>query len=246
MRSVNPVFRKANNYDYANVNSDYRSATYLGVGLKVLYFLVITIIGAIGGLYLLNYRTNIYVSALFISIIFGGISAFLAMIKPSLSLIFGSIYSLMEGLLLGTVSWIAELAIPGIVPTVVVSTVAVVLVCALMFVTGLIKINSKFLKFMSMLMIGFLVTILMLWILKLIGVFDYTNYLGLTLLISGISVLIASICLISDMNDAYRLVSSNGPKELEWMISFGIAYCVLWIYIEMLRIVVLIIDLTRR
>ena len=58
--------------------------------------------------------------------------------------------------------------------------------------------------------------------------------------------LIACLYLLSDMQRVYEIVNSNGAKQLEWMLAFGIAYTMLWIYIELLRIVFLILSIVRR
>ena len=47
--------------------------------------------------------------------------------------------------------------------------------------------------------------------------------------------------LATTRKQARQLVEGGGPKEMEWMVSFGISYTVLWIYIEVLRIAVVLL-----
>ena len=238
IRSSNPVFKKIKGMDY-EANS-YKEASYAGVGAKVLYYLLITVVGAFLGLYLFSAVPSTYITILLVSGLIGFISAVLAMVKPNLSLVFGSIYCLCEGLFLGVVSMIFETIVPGVVITAVAATFAIVLVSAVMFMSGLIKITKKFYKFILMATIGFVVTMVLVFIFQLLG-FINTDSTGFAIIVGLISVVLASFYLMLDMEQARQLVEGGGPKEMEWMVSFGISYTVLWIYIEVLRIAVVLL-----
>ena len=238
IRSSNPIFKKIKGMEYESYN--YREATYSGVGLKVLYYLVITFVGALLGLYMISVNPNMFATALVVSGILGFISALVAMMKPNMSLLFGSVYCLCEGIFLGAISMIFESVVPGVIITAVLATLSIVLVCAVMFMTGLVKISNKFYKFVIMASFGFLITMLLITVLQLFGLIAIDN-MGLVLAVGGISVLLASFYLLLDIEQAYQLVSNKGPKEMEWMVSFGISYTILWIYIEVLRIAVILL-----
>ena len=207
----------------------------IGFELLIIFYLLITFVGAFAGLYLVSSNPNAFAVTFVISGIVGFISALVAMLKPNLSLAFGSIYCLCEGLFLGVISMFFEAMVPGVVITAVVGTFSIVLVSAVMFMSGLIKITRKFYKFVIMASIGFLVTMALVYLFQLLG-FISVDSLGLTLAIGAVSVLLASFYLLLDMEQAYQLVSNKGPKEMEWMVAFGISYTLLWIYVEVLRI----------
>ena len=101
---------------------------------------------------------------------------------------------------------------------------------------------TGFYKFLFMFAIGFIVTNILMLILSLFPAFNnlFDSY-GVILLVSAISVLLASLFLLSDLKQATTLVESGAPKEFEWMVAFGIAYTVLWLYIEILRILAIIL-----
>ena len=235
--SGNPVFRKLNKMEYGAEN--YNVATYTGVGLKILYFIIIAIISAFVGIYFAIKSPEVFVFFLIGSLVLGFISALVAMIKPKLALPFGTVYSICEGVLLGVISAIAEEIVPGVVMTTIFVTLSIVLVCAVLFLTGLIKVSNGFYRFLMIFAIGFMLAMLMMFVVTLFGILTEISW-PIYILVGVLSCLLATLFLISDMNQAYQLVSNGGPKEYEWMVAFGISYTVLWIYLEILRIMVII------
>ena len=182
--SRNPVFNKVNNLSQdadTNVRAGeggqvlIENATYTGVGLKILYFLVISIVSAFAGLFLFSIYPELFVVILIASLFTGFISAILAMSQFKLSLVFGTLYCIGEGMFLGLLSAIAEAAMPGILISVVAATLSVVLVSGLLFVTKLIKVTSKFYRFLMTMGIGFIITVLLINILSWVGLIDGSN-----------------------------------------------------------------------
>lgn len=246
--SNNPVFNKVNNLSQSadenvriNEGGEFvlENATYKGVGLKIIYFLILTILSAFGGILLSVTFPDLFYIFFIISIFTGFISAIIAMSQFKLSLVFGSIYCVGEGMFLGILSMVLEAIIPGIVIAVVCATLAVVLICGVLFLTKIVRVTNVFYRFLTVAMFGFLVSLLLISILGWIGILDTSNF-GLSVAVSAISILIASFVLISDMERARQLVENGGPKACEWMIAFGISYTVLWIYIELLRLALII------
>lgn len=240
MKTGNPVFKNLEKSELYDSEYSIEKATSLGIGLKVLYYLIITVVGGIIGILMLFQIPNVYSICLTASFIGGFITSILAMSKPRFSFACGSLYCFFEGMFLGVISLLLEEIIPGIVISTVVSTIAVVLVCSVLFMSGLVKANRRFLKFLVMASIGFLISTCLMYILSLFGFVNYEST-GVILLINGISAILASLFLISDMNQAYSLVNNGGPKDLEWMSAFGISYTILWVYLELLRILIVIL-----
>ena len=236
--STNPVFNKVNNLsqsvdEVAREGEGGRilieNATYLGLGLKILYFLAITIASGFGGILLMSYFPQAFIAFLMASVFTGFISAIVAMNSFRLAFFFGTLYCMGEGMFLGVISMIANEFIPGIVFA----------VCGLLFATRIVKVTRTFNRFLITFMFGFLISLLMIMILSWLGFIDSSN-IWLSLGVSAISLIIASFVLISDMERAKQLVDAGGPKQAEWMLAFGISYTVLWIYVELLRLAIII------
>ena len=240
MRRSNPVFNKIEQMEDSYAGS-YSSASYKGIGTKVLVYILITLIGAALGIYMLYTNPNALVGVLLVSGILTFICALLAMSSPKTSLICGTLYCLFEGIFVGVLSLLFEAVIGGVVLTAVLGTVSIVLVVSIMYITGLVKVGNGFIRFLLMFSIGFIVCMLLLFIFSLFpaysGLFDNV---GLTLLISAASLLLASLYLFFDLRQAQNIVESGAPKQFEWMAAFGIAYTILWLYIQVLRIVAIL------
>ena len=234
MRNVNSVLKRASE-EVNNSSYGYVQATLAGVGLKTIYYVVLTIIGAGIGIILFNKNPDIFVYLAISSFIFGFITAFVAMRSARLAFPFGSIYCILEGMFIGVISLFMEAYAPGIVITAIVSTLAIVLSCGVLFVTGLVKVNNKFRRFLMLFSISFVITALILSLLSIFGVVTFGNYY-LVIGVGFITLILACLFLINDFSYAYELVKNNGPKELEWMVAFGIAYTVIWLYYEVLRL----------
>lgn len=240
MRRSNPVFNKIQKMDNY-YSSDYACATYNGIGVKVLLYVLITLVGVALGIYLLFNNPNFMVMSLAFSGILTFIFAILAMSIPKTSMICGTLYCLFEGTFIGVLSLLFEAMVPGVVITAVLGTLSVVLVVGVIYATGLVKVTSGFYRFLMIFSFAAILTMVFLGIASLFPAFSglFSN-IGVTLLVAGISLLLASLFLISDLKQATSIVESGSPKQFEWMAAFGIAYTVLWIYVEVLRFVAII------
>lgn len=237
MRRSNPVYNKIEQME-STYTGEYVGATYKGIGFKTLLYILITIVGAGLGIFLLYNNPNALYTTLVFSGIFTFICALLAMSAPKTSMVAGTLYCLFEGIFVGVLSLLFEAMVGGIIITAVLGTVSVVLVVSVMYITGVVKVNNGFYRFLFMFAISFIICMLLLSIFSLFPAFNQLfNNAGVTVLISLASVLLASLYLFSDLKQAQRIVESGSPKQFEWMAAFGIAYTILWLYVQILRIV---------
>lgn len=240
MRNSNIVYNKIEQMK-ESVTYEGATATYKGIGLKLLYYIGITLVGAILGIVLLFKAPDLLVSGSIVAAIVTLICAIIAMSSPKASFVAGTIYCLFEGVFVGAVSLLFEGIVSGIIITAVLGTISIVLVIGILYATGLIKVTNGFYRFLIMFGLGFVLCSLLVGLLSLFPAFNgIFNNFGVIVLVEVISLLLASLYLISDLHQATLIVENGSPKVYEWMAAFGLAYTVIWIYIQVLRLVAVI------
>lgn len=229
----NVVFRRLakNNLETEQI----QSCTYKGITLKTLLFLGMTVLGAILGIVLAITNPNILVPLLLISGIGTLIFSLVAMYSPKRSKVFGTLYCLMEGALVGIVSILCEALVEGAVTIALLSTIAVFGVVTLLFVSNIIKVNGKFMRFLSIFAISFIVCSLIMFVATLFGV---EINLGLSIAISAVTILLASLYLMFDLEHIRTAVENGYSKDYEWYVSFGLAFTLIWLYVEILQLII--------
>lgn len=232
-RSHNPVFQKVFKTPFEDETLEV--ASYKGVAFKTLFFVGVTILGAIISLWAAFSYPNALGSILPVALGVTVVCSILALWFPNLSAFFGSLYCFGEGLLVGFVSLLFEAEAPGVVLTAILATIVVLVVVATLFLTRLIVVNSGFIRFLLIFSISMIVTQLLLWIISFS--FGVTYDLGLSMLSSGIMVFLATLYLLFDFQNICRVVEERAPKKLEWYVSFGLVFTIIWLYMEILPII---------
>lgn len=236
MRSSNLVFRKLRNMEFDNV--DYEVATYSGVAKKTIIYMVVTLLSALGGILSSYYFPNLFIGLLVASALCTFIFGFIALILPKASKVCGLIYCFGEGVLVGVLSMSLATVSQGIVPAALISTFMVFGVVVTLYVTNLVKVTSKFKRFLLTFGIGFVISYLVvILLLRLSG--NELNY-GLLFVISLVSTFLATLYLLLDLDTIRMIVEGGYPKEYEWYCAFGLAYTLIWLYIEILRLAAII------
>lgn len=237
MRNSNPVFSAANKMEFA----DTRVCTYKGVAFKTLYYVFMVLVGAALGIYLLYAYPTIGVGFLVGSLVVGFISSLIAMWVPRATKYAGSVYCICEGAIVGLVSLLLEAVIPGVVGISLISTVACVMVVAVLYLTGLVKVTGRFIKFLLVFSLSILIGWFVSYILSLFGLISFGDNLGLSMFTSVIMVFLAILFLFSDMEQIRIAVEGGMSKEYEWYSSFGLVFTIIWLYIRVLYIVAMIL-----
>lgn len=238
-RSNNPVYSRILNSDeYQSYAGEYTAATYGGVARKAMFFIALVFIGAFGGLWLMKNSPDIFITALMVSIFTSFIFAMLGMLVPGLTKIFGSLYCLGQGMLIGVVSLAFEAEAPGIVMTALLSVVMVLAVTVTLFITNVVKVNGKFMRFLLIVAISTIFSILLIRIIDLI--YGGGFYSSLLIPISLISTFVATLYLFFDLQRIYQIVEGGAPASLEWNVAFGLVYVLIWLFIELLRLLIIL------
>lgn len=238
LRSNNPVYSRIRKMGLEGVG--YEVASYRGIAGKSLYFTLVVLIGAFLGISLISTNANILGGLLPVSIIVGFISAIVAFAFPNASKIAGTIYALCEGLLVGLISFVFELVYQGIVFTAILGTVSVLFVVSTLYFTRLVKVNSKFMRFLLLFSLSVIFCHLMFWLLAWIFPSTFGPFVQnyqLSVVSSLIMILLASLYLLFDLENIRQIVEGGQPKSLEWFAAFGLVYTIIWLYLEVLQLI---------
>ncbi|MBN2667927.1 MAG: Bax inhibitor-1/YccA family protein [Bacteroidales bacterium] len=148
------------------------------------------------------------------------------------------IYAVLEGLFLGAISAFFESMYPGIVMNAVLGTFATFFIMLLTYRTGLIKVNDKFRGIMIVATGAVALTYFMSFLLSFFGVnmsFLHDNSM-LSIGISVVVIVIAALNLLMDFDFIERGSAYGAPKYMEWFGAFGLMVTLIWLYLEILRL----------
>ena len=148
------------------------------------------------------------------------------------------LYAIAEGVVLGAISRVYEQQWSGIVVQAVLATLAVFVVCLALYVSGVVKVTNKFIFVVVAATAGIFLLYIVSFLLSIFGV-DLTFWNQPSPLGIGISVVIcfvAALNLFVDFEMIRRMVVAGAPKGMEWYGAFGITVTIVWLYLEVLRL----------
>ena len=168
----------------------------------------------------------------------GFICAMVTVFKKEWSPVTAPVYALLEGLALGGISAAFDLRYPGIGIQAVSLTFGTLLVLLLAYSSGLIKVTQKFRLGVVAATGGIALFYVMQMLLGFFGVrFAAINGSGVIGIgFSLIVVAVAALNLVLDFDFIESGVQSGAPKYMEWYGAFGIMVTLVWLYLEILRL----------
>jgi uncharacterized YccA/Bax inhibitor family protein len=175
----------------------------------------------------------------------GGLIAAIAIsFKPNWAPYLAPLYGLLEGLFLGAISAVINDAMsekyPNIVMQAVGLTFGVAIAMFLLYNFGVIKATEKFKSIVFSATLGIAVFYGITMLLRLFGVqMEFMNFGNGSLLGIGISlfvVAIAALNLIMDFDMIEQGAERGAPKFMEWYGAFGLLVTIVWLYIEILKL----------
>jgi len=171
----------------------------------------------------------------------GLILALITIFKPDASPITAPLYAAAEGLALGAISSFYAALYDGIVFKAVGLTFGVLAIVLILYKSGTIKATPKFKRGMMAAMGGILLFYLLSFVSSLFGAPFSLGNLGLVGIgIQLVIVIVASLSLILDFDMIETAAENNLPKYMEWYGAFSIMLTLVWLYLELLRLLALI------
>ena len=172
----------------------------------------------------------------------GLIVAFVIAFKREWSPYLTPAYGLLEGVFLGGISAVYnnafEKTAPGIVTQAVLLTFGAVIAMFLLYRFRIIKATEKFKSIIFIATAGIAVFYLLAMVLRLFNIDIALIHQGSTLgiVFSLIVVGVAALNLILDFDMIEQGVSMGAPKYMEWYGAFGLLVTIVWLYLEILRL----------
>ncbi|MFC2150911.1 Bax inhibitor-1/YccA family protein [Bacteroidota bacterium] len=243
-RSSNPVLSKSafNPQTYAASYSEVM--TMNGTINKSIAMLLLVIVGAMYTWKMFFGATTIEAGSALVSqwIFIGGIGGFvfslITIFKKSWAFITAPIYAILEGLFLGAISAFFEARYPGLVLQAVALTFGTLFVMLLGYRSGIIKVTQKFragiIAATGAVFLVYFISIIFSFFGASNLIIHSNGILGIG--ISLVIVVIAALNLVLDFDFIAKGSEAGLPKYMEWYAAFGLMLTLIWLYIEILRL----------
>jgi len=166
------------------------------------------------------------------------ICAMVTIFKKEWSPVTAPVYALLEGLVLGGLSAVLEMRYPGIAIQAVSLTFGTLFVLLLAYRSGLIQVTQKFRLGIIAATGGIALFYLLEMGLGFAGIrFTTINGSGpIGIVFSLVVVAVAALNLVLDFDFIEKGVQFGAPKYMEWYGAFGIMVTLVWLYLEILRL----------
>jgi uncharacterized YccA/Bax inhibitor family protein len=181
---------------------------------------------------------------MFVGLIGGLIFSFVTIFKREWAPFTAPIYAVLEGLFLGGISAIFNQAYPGIVLQAVSLSIATLLVMLVAYQTGWIQATNRFKLGVVAATGGIAIVYLVAMVLGFFGVnvSFITGSSLISILFSGFVVVIAALNFVIDFDFIDQGARRGVPQYMEWYGAFALMVTLIWLYIEILRLLAKIND----
>jgi uncharacterized YccA/Bax inhibitor family protein len=239
MRTSNPVLRENTFREIPMVGAAEHVMTLQGVAGKTAILLGLAAVSAgfVWNRFLTAGDAAIY-PWMIGGLIGGLVMALVCCFKQTAAPYVAPVYALLEGLFLGAVSALFNAAYPGVVITAVGLTFGTLASLLLLYAAGTIRATENFKLGVVAATGGILLFYLASWVMRLFGAtMPFLHDAGpIGIGISLVIVVIAALNLVLDFDFIEKGVEARAPKYMEWYAAFGLMVTLVWLYLEILRL----------
>lgn len=175
---------------------------------------------------------------LIVAMVLGLVTSFV----PKAARITAPLYCLGYGLFLGAISSIYNLYFNGIVTQAVFATLGIFTAMLVLYATRIIKVTNKFVMIVVAATFGIFLMYLFAMVASLFGA--KVNFLNdgspLAIGISVVIIIVAALNLAIDFAFIEKASAAGAPKYMEWYGAFGVTVTLIWIYLEVLRLLAML------
>jgi len=172
--------------------------------------------------------------AVLVALVLGLVISFKAIANPVATLAYAALY----GVALGAISEAFNMVYPGIVMQALIGTFGVFAGMLVVYKTGAIRVTPKLTRWV----VGAAIGAFVLMIVNLLASFITPGGLGLrtggglSIVFSLVVIGIAAFMLLLDFDMADEAIRRGAPPKFAWYIAFGLLVTVVWLYLEILRL----------
>jgi uncharacterized YccA/Bax inhibitor family protein len=172
--------------------------------------------------------------AVLVALVLGLVISFKQIAHPAATLSYAALY----GVALGAISEVFEARFPGIVMQAVVGTFGVFAGMLVVYKTGAIRVTPKFTRWILGALIGVVVLMVVNWIASFFTVagLGLRTATPIGIMFSLLVIGVAAFTLLLDFDMADEAIRRGAPAKFAWYIAFGLLVTVVWLYLEILRL----------
>jgi uncharacterized YccA/Bax inhibitor family protein len=239
MRTANPALSDNTFTGFGRV-AQAEQMTIQGTANKALLLLLCVLITAVWtwNIYYRTMNPQAVVPWMGLGVIAGLIVALVTVFKQTWAPVTAPLYALLEGLVIGGVSALAEAQFPGIVIQAVGLTFGTCLALLMAYKTGMIRATENFKLIVVAATGGIALFYIVTLVLGLFGVrvpfLFQGGWVGIGF--SLFVVVIAALNLVLDFDFIEQGALQGAPKYMEWYGAFGLMVTLIWLYLEMIRL----------
>lgn len=157
-------------------------------------------------------------------------------------------YSAIEGVSLGALTGALEIYYPGIAFQAILATAIIVGVAAGLHYSGMVRTTPKGRRYMMIIALAGIIFSLVNLVLMLTGVTDgmwglrsqEVAGIPIGIILGVVMIFVAGYMLINDLEAVQYAVDNQAPKEFAWTVGIAIVMTILWIYVEVLRLIAIL------
>lgn len=244
-KSSNPILSKS--FSTAHTSTFEETMTLSGTINKSITLLAIVLVSA-AITWNMAFNGNGGVSLIMPGFIFGFITALILTFKKEWASFLAPLYAVFEGLALGALSAVVEMSFftnqesgatsQGIVFNAVLLTFGIFFIMLLLYKNKIIQPTQKFMAVVyagtGAIALVYLVNFIMHLFGSGIPMIHSNGPMGL--IFSAVVIVLASLNFILDFKSIEDGVAHNAPKYMEWYGAFGLMVTLIWLYLEVLRL----------
>ena len=233
----NPVFSETTfekagyspNADHMTVNGSIMKTFILGLVFIMTSFAVIA------------YAPNFYGSireVIIVSVIAAFVVGMIISFKPTTAPVLSVVYAVLESIFVTVLSILLNQQYNGIVFEAVTYTMIAFFTMLILYRIGVIKATETFKSVIITATAAIAVSYLILFICSFFGIRPYWFYgnSSLSIGINAVIIVVAALNLILDFDFIEKGSSMQMPKYMAWHAAFGLIVTIIWLYLEILRI----------